>query len=96
MRPERPFEEPWQARAFAITVALHESGAFAWEEWSHMLGLALEAEPDRSYWRSWLVALEMIMLRCGMAGGKEVAAMSLAWREAADRTPHGEAIVLDG
>ena len=95
-RPERPFEEPWQARAFAVTVALHERGTFAWAEWSELLGAALEAEPDRPYWRSWLVALEAIMLRHGIAGGKEVAAMSLAWREAADRTPHGEPIVLDG
>lgn len=95
MRPEAPFDEPWQAQAFAMTVALHGRGLFAWEDWSHRLGEALEVEPERPYWCSWLVALEAMMLHCGIAGGKEVAAMSLAWREAADRTPHGEPIVLN-
>ena len=95
MRPEHPFSEPWQAQGFAMVVALHERGLFAWEEWSALIGAALEAEPARPYWHSWLVALEALMLRHGIAGGKEVAAMSLAWREAADRTPHGQPIVLD-
>ncbi|RUW45405.1 nitrile hydratase accessory protein, partial [Mesorhizobium sp. M1A.F.Ca.ET.072.01.1.1] len=27
------FAEPWQAEAFAITVALHDSGLFSWSEW---------------------------------------------------------------
>ena len=94
MKPERPFDEPWQAQAFALTVALHEGGAFAWEDWSRLLGEALEAEPDRPYWRSWIVALEAMLRHRGIAGGEEVTAMAAAWREAADRTSHGEPIVL--
>ena len=32
--PETPFEEPWQAQAFALTVDLHARGAFSWNEWA--------------------------------------------------------------
>lgn len=95
MTPEHPFDEPWQAQAFALVVALHEREAFSWSEWSDLLATALDAAPDRSYWCSWLAAMEAMMLRKGMAGSHEVTALALAWREAADRTPHGEPIVLD-
>ena len=27
------FAEPWQAQAFAMTLALHQNGLFTWVEW---------------------------------------------------------------
>ncbi len=58
--PDAPFDAPWQARAFALTVAAHEAGLFDWPEWSAALGGALEgAAPDGSdCYERWLVALE--------------------------------------
>ena len=95
MRDGEPvFREPWQAQAFAMTVALHEANHFDWSEWAEMLGLALETQDN--YWQAWMVALEMMALRKGLIGGKDMAARSLAWREAADRTPHGRPITLEG
>jgi len=32
------FRAPWEAHAFAMALALHERGVFAWSEWSAMLG----------------------------------------------------------
>ena len=40
------FAEPWQATAFALTVALHERGLFSWPEWAATLGRHIAAEPD--------------------------------------------------
>ena len=32
------FREPWEAQAFAMTLALHERGLFSWPEWAATLG----------------------------------------------------------
>ena len=93
--PERPFEKPWQARAFALAVALHARGAFTWPEWADALGRALAAEPPRPYWHAWLAALEAMAVRSGATEAAAIAATARAWRVAADRTPHGEPIRLD-
>ena len=31
------FREPWEARAFAMALALHEAGVFTWKEWAETL-----------------------------------------------------------
>ena len=52
---EPAFVEPWQAQAFAMTVALYEKGVFTWAEWASTLsretgrrGRAAEATPHGS------------------------------------------------
>ena len=35
--PERPFDAPWQARSFALCIALHERGLFEWKDWQAAL-----------------------------------------------------------
>ena len=37
---ERPFREPWEAHAFALTLQLHERGLFTWPEWAEALAVA--------------------------------------------------------
>ena len=63
--PDAPFAAPWQARAFALTVAAHEAGLFTWPEWSAELGRALEgsAIDGADYYDRWLLALEALMAR---------------------------------
>ncbi len=39
------FNEPWQAQAFAMTVQLHEAGAFSWREWSERLASEIRPRP---------------------------------------------------
>lgn len=42
-KPDRAFEEPWHAAAFALAVHLHDRGVFTWPEWSEALGRSLRA-----------------------------------------------------
>lgn len=95
------FAEPWQAQAFAITLALHERGVFAWREWAAELSGAIRdaqrsGDPDTgdTYYRHWLVALERILLRKGLAEPLALASLRQSWQIAAERTPHGEPIRL--
>lgn len=37
----RPFDEPWQAEAFALTVALNEAGHLSWTEWAETFSATL-------------------------------------------------------
>ena len=38
---EPVFKEPWEAQAFSLMIALHESGVFSWDEWSEALSQAI-------------------------------------------------------
>src|SRR3954454_20758194 len=45
------FREPWEAQAFAMTLALHERGLFKWPEWAAPLSDEIkraqgQGEPD--------------------------------------------------
>jgi nitrile hydratase accessory protein len=94
--PERPvFEEPWQAKAFAIAVALHERGVYTWSEWAEKLGARVataEASGADAYYCSWLDALEDMLVTKGVTTAGEAARWREAWRQAAARTPHGAPI----
>ncbi|HTC39755.1 MAG TPA: nitrile hydratase accessory protein [Steroidobacteraceae bacterium] len=61
------FNEPWEARAFAMTVALHERGLFTWPQWaealSRQIALARAAGDEdlgNTYYQHWLGALESL------------------------------------
>ena len=95
------FAEPWQAQAFALTLALHERGLFAWGEWAEYLSRAIrdaqaEGDPDLgdTYYVHWLTALERMMLDKGIAAPLALAGLRQAWRLAAEATPHGQPVRL--
>jgi nitrile hydratase accessory protein len=100
--PEGPvFREPWEAEAFAMAVALHERGLFAWSEWTAMLADEIKraqarGDPDtgETYYRHWLAALERIVAEKGVTDAASLARYRDAWDHAADRTPHGMPIIL--
>lgn len=94
------FAEPWEARAFALAVSLHEFGLYTWAEWADALAARIKAaeavgHPDGgdSYYRNWLGALEDLLAHKGISSA-ETARWRDAWRHAADRTPHGAPIEL--
>src|SRR5689334_10737640 len=62
---EPVFREPWEAQAFALTVALHERGAFSWPEWSAALAEEIErageTDSGEAYYHHWLRALERLV-----------------------------------
>ena len=72
MREGPVFREPWEAQAFAMTLALHERGLFSWPEWAATLGDEIKraqaaGDPDtgETYYRHWLNALERIVAAKG-------------------------------
>jgi nitrile hydratase accessory protein len=95
------FREPWEAQAFAMTLALHERGLFTWSEWAAALAAEIKhaqaaGDPDtgETYYRHWLAALERLVAQRGVADAGTLARYRDAWDRAADRTPHGAPIEL--
>ena len=97
------FTAPWQAQAFAMTLALYEKRLFTWPEWAQALAETIRgapAQPDESsgdaYYRQWLQTLEQMVARKGASSEGELQRYRAAWDHAADRTPHGRPIELRG
>ena len=95
------FHEPWQAQAFAMTLALHEKGLFAWGEWAAMLGETIKAaqaagDPDtgETYYNHWLETLERMVAEKSVTTPADLTSHRDAWERAPDRTPHGQPIEL--
>jgi nitrile hydratase accessory protein len=95
------FKEPWEAKAFAMVIRLHEQRLFSWAEWAdtlaheiHAARAADDADLGDTYYQHWLKALEAIVARKGAASPDELARCGRAWAEAAERTPHGQAVEL--
>jgi len=92
------FAEPWQAKAFAMTVRLHEQGLFEWSEWAEALGAqitAAGADDTTDYWLHWQAALERLATGKEMVAPSELVDRRDAWDRAARATPHGQPITLD-
>jgi nitrile hydratase accessory protein len=95
------FREPWEAQAFAMALALHARGLFAWPEWAAMLAEEIKraqaaGDPDtgETYYRHWLATLERLVAAKGVATAELLHRYRDAWDHAADRTPHGKPIEL--
>ena len=93
------FNEPWEAQAFAMTLALHERGFFTWGEWTQALGAAIKdaqagGDPDtgKTYYLHWLRALEQLLAAKQLVGEDVRERHQQAWQRAARRTPHGSPI----
>jgi nitrile hydratase accessory protein len=93
------FDAPWQAEAFAMVVALHQRGLFAWPEWAEMLSAEVKrpgvAADGSDYYQCWLRALERMLGAKGIAGASDIDGLAAAWQRAAHATPHGKPILLE-
>ena len=95
------FNQPWEAKAFALAVHLAEAGCFSWPEWVKIFSRQIKAaqkrgDPDLgdTYYRHWLNALEQICAAKGLVAGKDLHRRKAAWRRAYLNTPHGRPIEL--
>jgi nitrile hydratase accessory protein len=95
------FREPWEAQAFAMTLALHERGLFTWSEWAAALAAQIKraqatGDPDtgETYYMHWLAALEKLVADKGVTTEATLHRTRDAWDNACDRTPHGQPIML--
>ncbi len=95
------FAEPWMAQAFALVLQLHQRGLFSWPEWAAALSAQIsaaqaagDADLGDTYYQHWLAALEVLVAAKGAVQPAELQRCAQAWDHAADRTPHGQPIVL--
>lgn len=95
------FREPWEAQAFAMTLALYDRGVFTWPEWAAALADEIKraqagGDPDtgETYYTHWLAALERLVAEKGVATEQTLQRYRDAWDHACDRTPHGQPIEL--
>jgi nitrile hydratase accessory protein len=65
---ELVFAEPWESRAFGVTIALHQDGLFTWDEFKERLIAAIArwevAHSDGEgyrYYTCWLDALQTLL-----------------------------------
>ncbi|MEH6639341.1 MAG: nitrile hydratase accessory protein [Porticoccaceae bacterium] len=63
------FNEPWEARAFGLAIALNQNGLFEWKDWverfNQQIQLAqAQGDPDlgNTYYNHWLLTLEGVLL----------------------------------
>ncbi|WP_037307606.1 nitrile hydratase accessory protein [Ruegeria halocynthiae] len=99
--PEPAFAEPWHAQLFAVTVALNESGRFAWPDWAARFsetlkrnGLAKDLDGGDDYFQAWLETLEELLAENGEAPPEDVQHLQNAWEDAYLTTPHGQPVRL--
>ena len=90
--PDTPFDAPWQAELFALTVALNEAGGFDWPEWTAAFGPRVQSRAASEYWTVWSDTLVALLEAKGLAGPGEIARLARLWQEAARATPHGQPI----
>ena len=96
LAPDAPvFAEPWQAEAFAMTVALHERGLFTWNQWAEALSRQVMAPGGDNYFAAWLAALERLLVSLNVTTTTDVDLLTEAWQRAAHATPHGQPIHLE-
>jgi nitrile hydratase accessory protein len=95
------FAAPWEAQAFAMTLALYDAGYFQWPEWVALLAGQIarreagEADYGLGYYGDWMNALEALVAVKGLTSAALLTARAEALRRAALATPHGHHITLD-
>lgn len=85
------FSAPWEAKAFALVVHLHQQGRFEWQEWVDALSGEIAADRDRTphtpYYELWLAAAEKLMQGKHLVAADALATAREALR-AAQASPH--------
>jgi nitrile hydratase accessory protein len=83
---ELVFEAPWESRLFGMTMALIESGAFAWREFQEELVAAIRgwesnvaARDQYRYYDRWREALERVVARRAICSTHDLEARAEAF-----------------
>jgi nitrile hydratase accessory protein len=78
---ETSFDHPWEIRAFALAVAVHENGEYVWREFQSALVESIShwqrtqgADGDQPwrYYEHWLAALENVLAEKGLIAAAEL------------------------
>ena len=86
------FAAPWEAKAFALIVHLHQRGAFPWQAWVDALSQEIAADAGRAvetpYYELWLSAAEKLMTGQGLLEGAALGSLREALRAAQSGSHH--------
>jgi len=63
---ELVFQAPWEARAFALALAIVEKLELSWDAFRLRLIEQIRLDPDQPYYESWARALESLVLATGL------------------------------
>ena len=73
------FDEPWEARAFGMVIALYENGLFEWKEFQQQLIAEVRrwesvASPDAEYhyYDRWLAAFQVLIQEKGICTSPDI------------------------
>ena len=86
---ELVFDHVWEGRLFGVTMALYDTGAFAWDEFRTLLIAEISdwerthpSGEDYRYYDRWLAAFERLVTSKGLCAGED---LSIRLRELAAR-----------
>ena len=98
---QKPFDEPWHAELFAITVHLSERNLFSWAEWTDAIGekissvkLRRSIDGSDDYYNLWLQALIELISNKGITDAEAILDVQNRWADAFRNTPHGKPIKI--
>jgi len=58
---EPVFDEPWEGRSFGLALSLVDGLGLSWDDFRVELIAAIESDPSRPYYESWMLALERLV-----------------------------------
>ena len=86
------FAAPWEAKAFALVIQLHQEGRFAWQEWVDALSGEIAADatrhPHTPYYELWLAAAEKLVSGKGLVATETLQATRSALSAAQTADDH--------
>jgi Nitrile hydratase beta subunit, N-terminal len=81
---ELVFDEPWQGRLFATTMAACEAGLIDYDRFrDHLIARVACQDDDGSgnYWTAWQDAMEMLAVEVGLVDERELGERAAAFSE---------------
>ena len=97
----KPFDEPWHAQVFAVTVHLSEQNLFSWAEWTDAIGKQINKvkqtrpiDGSNDYYSLWLKALIDLISTKGITDAEAILDAQNRWADAYRNTPHGKPVEL--
>jgi nitrile hydratase accessory protein len=73
---EITFQNPWEAKAFALVVQLHQEKHYKWNEWAEQLSAEIKKaggkQAGEDYYRLWLKAAESLVVEKGLCEKNEL------------------------
>lgn len=71
------FANPWEAKAFALVVQMHQEKRYTWTEWANQLSHEIKEsntlnEKEEDYYLLWLKAAEELVVTKGLCAKDEL------------------------